>query len=172
MNSGGVGHSVIHTCYNLFGDVPGLSSIGCPYVIAFWWGYYQILRSYDYNNMHLENILTSGLQAFSAGYYKNNQHLITLCLDLCNLIVQQTIWIILVLELKDYEFQYMYMGNSTVTELQISLGSYLITLCSTPMISVSLNIFIRCRGTYAITWNTKSVRVLSCLETSGAYVSH
>ena len=48
-------------------------------------------------------------------------------------------------------------------------GSYLITLCSTPMISVSLNIFIR--GTHAITWNTKSVRVLSCLETSGAFVS-
>ena len=36
---------------------------------------------------------------------------------------------------------------------------------------VSLNTLIRCRGTHAITWSAKSVRVLSCLETSGAYVS-
>ena len=61
-------------------------------------------------------------------------------------------------------------GNR-ITNLWEILGSYLITLCSTPMILVSLNIFIRRRGTHATTWNTKSVRVLSCLETSGTYIS-
>ena len=65
----------------------------------------------------------------------------------------------------------MYMGNSTVTELQIKDFGLLFNHFVLYSYDLSqFEYFIRCRGTHAITWNTKSVRVLSCLETSGAYM--
>ena len=67
---------------------------------------------------------------------------------------------------------YCHLGNSTVTELQIRDFGLLFNHFVLYSYHLSqLKFCIRCRGSHAITWNTKSVRVLSCLETSGAYVS-
>ena len=67
----------------------------------------------------------------------------------------------------------MQLGNSTVTELQIRDFGLLFNhfvLYSYDLSQFEYFYKVQ-RYTHAITWNTKSVRVLSCLETSGAYVS-
>ena len=64
----------------------------------------------------------------------------------------------------------LHLGNSTVTELQIRDFGLLYNhfVLYSYDLSQFEYIYKVQRYPYTITWNTKSVRVLSCLETSGA----